>query len=67
MQAPSQHQYDSANIAATYSALAILHSLGDDLSRVAREPILRTLGRLQQPDGRLAFAFLIKDALFTVP
>ncbi|GAQ78958.1 geranylgeranyl transferase beta subunit [Klebsormidium nitens] len=48
---PSQHQYDSANIAATYSALAILRSFGDDLSRVAREPILRTLQRLQQSDG----------------
>lgn len=35
----------------TYTALLILLILGDDLSRVAKEPILRALRKLQQPNG----------------
>lgn len=35
----------------TYTALLTLILLGDDLSRVAKEPILKSLRKLQQPDG----------------
>ena len=40
------------HVAMTYTALACLVILGDDLSRVAREPILASLSSLQQEDGR---------------
>jgi len=40
------------HVAMTYTALACLIILGDDLSRVAREPILASLSELQQEDGR---------------
>ena len=40
------------HIAMTYTALACLIILGDDLSRVARQPILKSLSSLQQKDGR---------------
>ena len=40
------------HIAMTYTALASLIILGDDLGRVAREPILSALAQLQQDDGR---------------
>ncbi|KAG0350864.1 Geranylgeranyl transferase type-1 subunit beta [Podila minutissima] len=43
--------YDSGHITVTYAALMALVALGDDLSRVAKEPILRTLRRLQLPSG----------------
>ncbi|KAF9385906.1 Geranylgeranyl transferase type-1 subunit beta [Podila verticillata] len=42
---------DSGHITVTYAALLALVALGDDLSRVAKEPILRTLRRLQLPSG----------------
>ncbi|KAJ3295839.1 Geranylgeranyl transferase type-1 subunit beta [Borealophlyctis nickersoniae] len=35
----------------TYAALAMLAILGDDFSRVDRDAIVRTLGKLQQSDG----------------
>ncbi|KAF8970759.1 Geranylgeranyl transferase type-1 subunit beta [Entomortierella lignicola] len=35
----------------TYTALLMLLILGDDLSRVAKEPIIRSLRKLQQPSG----------------
>lgn len=35
----------------TYTALLSLIMLGDDLSRVAKEPILKSLRKLQQPNG----------------
>ena len=38
--------------AMTYTALTCLIILGDDLSRVARKPILKSLNQLQQKDGR---------------
>lgn len=44
--------YDSCHIAMTYTALATLLILGDDLSRVNRGAIIETLRRLQQKDGR---------------
>jgi geranylgeranyl transferase type-1 subunit beta len=40
------------HVAMTYTALVCLIILGDDLSRVAREPILKSLLELQQDDGR---------------
>ncbi|KAF9188622.1 Geranylgeranyl transferase type-1 subunit beta [Haplosporangium sp. Z 767] len=43
--------YDTAHITMTYTALLMLILLGDDLSRVAKEPILRSLRKLQQPNG----------------
>ncbi|KAF9121823.1 Geranylgeranyl transferase type-1 subunit beta [Mortierella sp. 14UC] len=43
--------YDTAHLTMTYTALLSLIILGDDLSRVAREPIIRSLKKLQQSDG----------------
>ncbi|KAF9929085.1 Geranylgeranyl transferase type-1 subunit beta [Linnemannia zychae] len=43
--------YDTAHITMTYTALLSLIILGDDLSRVAREPIIQSLKKLQQPNG----------------
>ncbi|OWZ18808.1 Geranylgeranyl transferase [Phytophthora megakarya] len=47
---PSQYQsevYDSGNIASTFAALCILRTLGDDLSRVNKAAVIRTLKHLQ--------------------
>ncbi|KAF9413787.1 Geranylgeranyl transferase type-1 subunit beta [Podila epigama] len=43
--------YDASHITMTYTALLSLVVLGDDLSRVAKEPILKMLRRLQLPTG----------------
>ncbi|KAG0067403.1 Geranylgeranyl transferase type-1 subunit beta [Linnemannia elongata] len=43
--------YDTAHLTMTYTALLSLIMLGDDLSRVAKEPILKSLRKLQQPNG----------------
>ncbi|KAG0042437.1 Geranylgeranyl transferase type-1 subunit beta [Gryganskiella cystojenkinii] len=43
--------HDTAHVTMTYTALMTLVLLGDDLSRVAKEPILRSLRRLQGEDG----------------
>ncbi|KAG9320925.1 hypothetical protein KVV02_001730 [Mortierella alpina] len=48
---PHTTTYDTSHITMTYTALLILLILGDDLSRVAKEPILRALRKLQQPNG----------------
>ncbi|KAG0361885.1 terpenoid cyclases/protein prenyltransferase alpha-alpha toroid [Gamsiella multidivaricata] len=48
---PNTTVHDTAHTTMTYTALAMLVLLGDDLSRVAKEPILRSLRKLQQPDG----------------
>lgn len=48
-----QH-YDTSHIANTYTALANLLLLGDDLSRVNRKAITKTLSLLQQEDGSIA-------------
>ncbi|KAI8978895.1 terpenoid cyclases/protein prenyltransferase alpha-alpha toroid [Pilobolus umbonatus] len=48
-----QH-YDSGHIANTYTALLNLLILGDDLSRVNREAIMKTIRLLQQEDGSIA-------------
>lgn len=44
--------YDSSHIANTYTALCNLLILGDDLSRVNKSAIVKTLRTLQQGDGR---------------
>ncbi|KAJ7541884.1 hypothetical protein O6H91_10G080900 [Diphasiastrum complanatum] len=46
---PSLH--DGGHLAMTYSALATLKVLGDDLSRVYREGIISSMRMLQQPNG----------------
>ena len=43
--------HDTAHVTMTYTALMTLVLLGDDLSGVAKEPILRSLRRLQGEDG----------------
>ena len=54
--APSS-AYDTGHIAMTYTALAILTILGDDLSRVDRAATMRHVRQLQQADGSFC-AFL---------
>ncbi|KAI8878119.1 geranylgeranyl transferase type-1 subunit beta-like protein, partial [Backusella circina FSU 941] len=51
-----QH-YDCGHIANTYTALLNLLILGDDLSRVNRTAIVKTLKKLQQEDGSIAPTF----------
>ncbi|KAF9114591.1 Geranylgeranyl transferase type-1 subunit beta [Mortierella sp. AM989] len=48
---PHLNVYDTAHVTMTYTALLMLVLLGDDLSRVAKEPITRSLRKLQQPSG----------------
>nr|CCA19516.1 geranylgeranyl transferase putative [Albugo laibachii Nc14] len=43
--------YDASNIAATYAALCILKTLGDDQSRVHKKEIVQMLGKLQHSSG----------------
>ncbi|XP_048384229.1 geranylgeranyl transferase type-1 subunit beta [Stegostoma tigrinum] len=47
----SHHLYDSGHIAMTYTGLASLVILGDDLKRVNKEACLAGLGALQLEDG----------------
>lgn len=49
--APATSDLDSGHIAMAYTALATLVMLGDDLSRVRREAVLRWLRTLQGADG----------------
>ncbi len=46
------HPYDSGHVAMTYTGLACLLILGDDLSRVCKEACLEGLRALQLEDGR---------------
>ena len=46
------HPYDSSHVAMTYTGLACLLILGDDLSRVNREACMAGLRALQLEDGR---------------
>ena len=46
-----RHPYDHSHLAMTYVALCTLLALGDDLSRVDRIGMLRTLKSLQREDG----------------
>ena len=48
---PQSSEYDCGHIAMTYTALAMLTILGDDLSRVDRAATLRHVHQLQQSDG----------------
>ena len=43
--------YDTSHITMTYTALACLLILGDDLSRVNREAVLAGVRKLQLPNG----------------
>jgi len=45
------HEHDQGHIAMTYTALATLVILGDDLSRVPRTSVLAGVRALQLPDG----------------
>jgi geranylgeranyl transferase type-1 subunit beta len=45
------HSYDGGHLAMTYTALCVLLTLGDDLSRVNKHHIIQTIKNLQQPDG----------------
>lgn len=47
------HRYDFGSLAMTYSALATLLILGDDLSRVDRQSLKEGLRELQLDSGRL--------------
>lgn len=47
------HSYDFGSLAMTYSALATLLILGDDLSRVDRQSLKEGLRELQLETGRL--------------
>ncbi|KAI8907466.1 terpenoid cyclases/protein prenyltransferase alpha-alpha toroid [Powellomyces hirtus] len=47
----SANSGDSAHITMTYTALACLLILGDDLSRVKRDAIITSMKQLQQPNG----------------
>ena len=46
------YDYDCSHIAMTYTALASLVILGDDLSRVNRPAVIEGLKALQLSDGR---------------
>ncbi|KAL3826246.1 hypothetical protein ACHAXA_006274 [Cyclostephanos tholiformis] len=46
-----RHPYDHAHLAMTYVALCTLLTLGDDLSRVDKYGMMRTLRLLQRDDG----------------
>ncbi len=48
---PSPVPYDTGHVAMTYTALACLLILGDDLSRVNRAAVLAGVRRLQLPNG----------------
>jgi geranylgeranyl transferase type-1 subunit beta len=52
------HSYDEANLAQTYSALAILLILGDDLSRVNKGGIISSLKSLQRGNGSFSSSYL---------
>ena len=50
-------EYDFANLSQTYSALACLLILGDDLSRLRKSEILAGLSTYQRKDGSFIQAF----------
>ena len=47
-----QGYFDQGHLAMTYTALCTLITLGDDLSRVDKERIIKGLTQLQREDGR---------------
>lgn len=48
----AQLVYDAGHVAMTYCALLLLLLLGDDLSRVNRDAIVKEVAGLQNADGR---------------
>lgn len=46
-----KNEYDGPHVAMTYTALAVLLTLGDDLSGVKKKAVAREIAALQQPDG----------------
>jgi len=48
---PAAHALDAAHAAMTYTALATLITLGDDLARVRKRDVSNGLRSLQRPDG----------------
>lgn len=44
-------QFDESSIAATYAALSVLKTLGDDHSRVNKKAIVQMLRKLQSSSG----------------
>lgn len=64
IQSTSCNAFDSAHITMTYTALACLLILGDDLSRVNREAIIASMKHLQQPNGRFVVTIARRDALY---
>jgi geranylgeranyl transferase type-1 subunit beta len=52
VQSPYMHALCQSHLAMTYTALAILTTLGDDLSRVNKEAVVQAIRTLQQADGR---------------
>lgn len=60
--AQGRREMDEGNLAMTFSALATLAALEDDLEGVDIEAIVRALGSLQQEDGRWALAYKLDSA-----
>ena len=58
-QAASFQQLFQGNIAMTYTSLAILKTLGDDMSQLNRQSIITHLQQLQQSNG--SFSIVVKD------
>jgi len=62
----SVNEYDCGHIAMTYTGLASLVILGDDLSHVNKKACLQGIQALQLPDGRLAFCSSFLDCKCTL-
>ena len=60
------HDYDCSHIAMTYTALASLVILGDDLSRVNRPAVIEGLKALQLSDGRSEYYCTLGDLIRSV-
>uniref|UniRef100_A0A0K0EKE7 Protein geranylgeranyltransferase type I n=1 Tax=Strongyloides stercoralis TaxID=6248 RepID=A0A0K0EKE7_STRER len=50
----AKNKYDIPTISQTYSALCVLLTLGDDLTRVKRKEILQSIKECQREDGGIA-------------
>lgn len=51
------HKYDCSHVTMTFSALNILLTLGDDLERIDKNAILKSIKVLQQSDGSFTATF----------
>lgn len=56
---PCNEKFANGHLAMTYTGLASLLILGDDLSRVNRTAIVHAVRSLQQEDGRYTILFLL--------